>query len=97
MLGSLLKGISKVFGGSKTDKDLKDLYPKVEEINRHFAEYTNFTHDQLRAKTLELKQRLTDHLSDIDKEMAALRLSVDENPEMDIEEKDNTFAEIDRL
>lgn len=97
MLGSLLKGISKVFGGSKTDKDLKDLYPKVEEINRHFAEYANFTHDQLRAKTLELKQRLTDHLSDIDKEMAALRLSVDENPEMDIEEKDNTFAEIDRL
>jgi preprotein translocase subunit SecA len=97
MIGSIFKGIQKIFGGSKTEKDLKDVYPLVDEINKHFETYKNFSHDQLRAKTLELKKRISDFLASIDTEIADLKLQISINPEMDIEEKDIIFGKIDEL
>jgi preprotein translocase subunit SecA len=97
MLGSILKGISKIFGGSKSERDLKDIYPRVEQINSFFESYNSFSHDQLRDKTAELKQRIADHLAEIDAQISELKLTIDANAEMDIEEKDNKFKEIEKL
>ena len=42
---------SKLFGGSKSEKDVKKIQPFVAEINKHFASYQSLTNDQLRNKT----------------------------------------------
>ena len=39
--------ISKLFGGSKSEKDVKKIAPEVQKINQFFAEYHSLS---LRAK-----------------------------------------------
>ena len=52
---------SKLFGGSKSEKDVKKIQPFVGEINNHFASFQSFTNDQLRNKTVEFRQRIKAH------------------------------------
>ena len=49
MLGFLGKGIKKIFG-TKSDKDLKLLYPYVEKINNEFCKLSSKSDQELRAK-----------------------------------------------
>ena len=67
----MLSFLSKIFGGSKSDKDVKKLEPVVAEINNHFAQLQNLSNDQLRNKTHEFKSTIAEYLKDIDAEIAA--------------------------
>ena len=57
---------SKLFGGNKSQKDIKIIEPLVGEINNHFNSYQSLTNDKLRNKTQEFKQRIKEHLNKID-------------------------------
>lgn len=72
MIGSIVKSISNLFG-NKSQRDVKDLWPIVAEINSHFESYAKLSNDELRAKTTEFKQRIADYLSDIDEQINALK------------------------
>lgn len=93
----MLGFISKLFGGNKSEKDIKIIQPMVEEINRHFAAYQSLTNDQLRAKTSEFRQRIKEHLAQIDTEIAELNKKAEELPFSDISGKDTLYNEIDQL
>jgi preprotein translocase subunit SecA len=54
----ILPILKKIFG-SKHDRDVKKLWPLVEQINQYFEEYNQFSDEQLRAKTAEFRERLT--------------------------------------
>ncbi len=89
--------ISKIFGGNKSEKDIKTIQPIVVEINRHFASYQSLSNDELRAKTAEFKQRIREHLSNIDGEIAELNKKAEELPFSDISGKDAIYQEVDQL
>jgi preprotein translocase subunit SecA len=61
----MLKFIEKIFG-SKHDKDVKRLWPIVEEINEHFAEYASLSDDELRGKTAAFKARIQEYVAEIE-------------------------------
>ena len=63
--------ISKLFGGNKSEKDVKKIIHYVGEINNFFGQYKTLTNDQLREKTTEFKDRIQDHVSEIDLAIAA--------------------------
>ena len=58
MLAKLEKVLSKVLGGSSTEKELKRIHPIVDNINQIVEEYKNLTDDELKAKTNEFRYRL---------------------------------------
>ena len=89
--------ITKIFGGNKYDRDIKAMQPIVDEINAHFEEYRDLSNDRLRGKTIEFQSRIKEHLSEIDKEMQDLRLSFAENPQMDVDEKEEIYEAVDKL
>ncbi|HEY0678240.1 MAG TPA: preprotein translocase subunit SecA [Chitinophagaceae bacterium] len=93
----MLGFFSKMFGGSKSEKDIKEVYPLVEQINRHFAAYQSLSNDELRNKTLEFRQRIREHLSAIDKEIMDINTQADELPFSDINGKDNLYQQVDKL
>src|SRR5262249_14951690 len=93
----MLGVISKLFGGSKSEKDIKTILPTVEEINKHFTSFQSLTNDQLRAKTVEFKQRIADHLKNINDEIATLSKQAEELPFSDITGKDTLYQEVDKL
>ncbi|HET8859904.1 preprotein translocase subunit SecA [Marivirga sp.] len=96
MFDFLAKGLTKVFG-TKSDRDIKEVLPIVEQINKEFAKLKDISNDELRAKTNEVLERINQYLKDIDDEIEALHTKVDDNPDMDLHTKEDLFNEIDAL
>ncbi|MBS1514288.1 MAG: preprotein translocase subunit SecA, partial [Bacteroidetes bacterium] len=67
----MLKFLKKIFP-SKNEKDVKELLPIVDEINSYYEQYKSLSDDELRAKTTELKQRISDATSEIEKRINEL-------------------------
>lgn len=89
--------ISKLFGGSKSEKDVKLLMPLVDKTNRFFTEYQGLSNDQLRNKTAQFKQRINEHLSGIDAEITAKKEAAETLPVADINGRDAIYKEVDDL
>src|SRR3984957_14202128 len=89
--------LSKIFGGNKSEKDIKSILPVVEEINKHFVSYKSLTNDELREKTAVFKTRIAEHLAEIDNQVAELNAKAEGLPFSDIGGKDVIYQEIDGL
>lgn len=89
--------ISKLFGGSKSDKDVQRIKPIVTEANAFFQEYKSLTNDQLRAKTQAFRQQINEHLSQINAEIDAIKQQAEALPSEDINGKDELYKQIDAL
>ena len=96
MINSLVSGISKLFG-NKADKDVKDITPYVGKINAEFDKLAGITNDQLRAKTAEFKQRVSDYLSEIDQQVVELKKEVEAADITEIDKKEDAYDRIDEL
>jgi preprotein translocase subunit SecA len=95
MINSIIKGISKIFG-DKSEKDIKEVKPLVDEINRYFEQYKSLSNDELRGKTIEFKARIAEHLKEIDAEIAELKHRT-EGGELNIVDTEGIFSDIDKL
>ena len=89
--------LSKLFGGNKSEKDVKVIRPYVAKINAFFDAYHSLSHDELRAKTTEFRQRIQQHLSDIDARITAKKLEADSLSSVDISGRDLIYQEVDAL
>ncbi len=96
MLEAIAKGFAKIFG-TKSEKDLKVIRPRVAEINQAFAKLRNLSDDDLRKQTAIFKQLIIKELAEITQKKQDLRNQVDENPDLDLNAKDEIFSQIDRL
>src|SRR5918993_5239026 len=88
---------SKLFGGSKSEKDVKTILPLVTKINEHFQSYQNISNDELRNKTVEFRSRIADHLKDIDAQIAETNTRAEELPFTELVGKDAVYQEVDAL
>ncbi|MFZ5554823.1 MAG: preprotein translocase subunit SecA [Bacteroidota bacterium] len=88
-------GFLKTIFGDKKQRDLKELQPYVEKINAEFAKLQSLSNDQLRAKTEELKKRITDYVKKDEDNISALREKAN-TPGINIDEKENIFNEIEK-
>ena len=91
----MLKFLSKLFG-SKSDRDIKAIQPIVNKVKEEYSKLTNLSHDELRAKTVEFKNRIQEYLKDIDAEIADLKLQSDDNS-TDMSAKTVVYEKLDKL
>jgi preprotein translocase subunit SecA len=89
--------LSKIFGGNKSDKDVKKIQPVVAETNRYYAEYQSLSNDELRGKTVEFRERIAEHLKDIDQQIADKKAEADTDNEEDIQSREAIYNEVDKL
>ncbi len=93
----MLSLISKVFGGNKSEKDVKKLMPEVEKTKVAFDKLQSLSNDQLRGKTAEFKARIREYLSDIDADIQGKKDNAEKLPSSDINGRDGIYKEIDGL
>ena len=93
----MLGFISKLFGGNKSDKDVKVLLPIVEKINGFVGQYESLGNDELRNKTAEFQGRIKEYLKDIDAEVSRLKEEAEELSSEDIGGRDTLYQQIDKL
>ncbi|WP_273215476.1 preprotein translocase subunit SecA [Runella zeae] len=94
MIKFLTKSFTGLFG-TKSDRDLKELTPYVEKVNAEFVKLRNLSHDELRKATQELKTYIAGQLKSIDDQIASLRQQIVDNVEMDVNQKEEIFKQID--
>ncbi len=96
MMGTVNSVLKKIFG-DKQSKDIKALQPLVDRTNEEFEKLRSLSNDELRGKTAEFKERIRDGIREKQEEAESLRKKVEEAPEMEIEEKENIYEEVDRI
>ena len=89
-------GFFKKILGSKSDKDLKDLYPLVEKINSEFDLLSSLSDEDLRNKTDLFKKQINDNLKDTNSEIKDLKKKYKE-PKISLSEKEILLNDIDKI
>lgn len=90
----LSKALGKLFG-SKQDRDQRTYEPRVAEINAYAESYRELSHDALRQKTLEFRERIKDYLSEVDQDIATLQEQTGQTE--DLGAKEDLYNQIDAL
>jgi preprotein translocase subunit SecA len=91
----MLGFISKLFG-SKSERDIKLIQPLVEKTKSEFAKLETLSNDELRAKTIDFKERIQQGLAAIDESIRAAKEEA-ESPEVDVNDKVELYARVDAL
>ena len=91
----MLGFISKLFG-SKSDRDVKSIQPIVEKIKAEYAKLGTLSNDELRAKTLDFKERIKNGLAQIDEELHGVKEQV-EDTDLEVSQKVDLYARLDKL
>jgi preprotein translocase subunit SecA len=92
----MLKIIAKLFG-TKSDKDIKRIMPLVEQTKQEGERLKTMSNDSLRAETKKIQDTINSELKNIDAELARLHKQIEDNPSLDIDEKETLFGQIDKL
>ena len=88
--------LSKLFG-TKADRDLKEVRPLLDATLKVYPEIQKLTNDQLRAKTIEFKQRINKEVEAEEAELTTLRIRIEEEYDMPVAEKEDIYKRIDKL
>ncbi len=92
----MLNIVKKIFG-SKADRDYREIKDIFEQTLQVYDEIRKLDNDQLRAKTDEFKKRISDHVAEEQKQIDTLQEYLETNYNLDVEEKEKIYAQIDRL
>jgi preprotein translocase subunit SecA len=92
---SFINSIIKVFVGDKSQKDVKATQPYINKIKALEPVMAKLTHDELRAKTIEFKEKIKQARAKQDAEIEAKK-TLAENTE-DIDQREDIYNAIDTL
>ena len=87
----------KKFFGTKSEKDIKNIQPLVNEINDIYPTLKTLSHDQLRDRVTALKNKIQEAIKEEKSKIAEIKSRIEKEYDMDIELKENLYKEIDDL
>ena len=88
--------LSKLFG-NKSQRDLKEVQPFLDATLAAYPAIKALDNDQLRAKTVEFRDRIRKTVEAEETELAELRRRVEEEYDMPIDEKEQVYKRIEQL
>ncbi|MBW7951201.1 MAG: hypothetical protein H3C56_01200 [Chitinophagaceae bacterium] len=93
----MIKLIAKLLGGNKSEKDVAAIQPLVIKINEFYKQFQSLTNDELRNKTTEFRERIKQHLIDIDAVIENKKAEAENLPSYEVHTKDAIYKEVDKL
>ena len=88
--------LTKLFG-TKADRDLKEVKPYLDATLKVYPAIHELTNDQLRAKTVEFKERIRQAIEAEENELAQLRERIENEYDMPVDEKQELYKRIEHL
>ena len=80
--------------GNKSQNDLKQIYPIVDQIKSTYETIDQLSHDELRAHTARMRQDLRDHVAEEQSQIVELKAKVDS---AELSEREALWEQIDVL
>ncbi len=93
---SILEKVVGKFLGSKSERDLKVVQPYVDIINTETAKVEKMSNDELREASQGLKDQIRGSVAVEKKEIDDFKLKM-EDPQMEVEEKEDIYDRIEKL
>lgn len=93
---SVIQNILGKLFGTKAARDLKDLKPIIDKVNKVSPAIIALSDDELRAKTIEFKERIAKAITLEEAEVKAIQDSLDQD-EVAITAKEEAYKKIDAL
>ncbi|MDZ7741609.1 MAG: preprotein translocase subunit SecA [Bacteroidota bacterium] len=90
----MFKSLRKLFG-TKSERDIKSMTPMVNNIKEVYEEVKKLSNDELRAKTLEFKEKINEYLAAVEGKIAEIKQEIEQ--EEDIEAREKLWNEVDKL
>ncbi len=87
--------LKKLFG-TKSDKDIKIIFPVVEQVRLVYDTLQQLSNDQLREKTNVLKEKIRNNYTPEEQQITELKEKV-ESDEINIDDKEKLYTQIDKL
>ncbi|MGD8305615.1 MAG: preprotein translocase subunit SecA [Ignavibacteria bacterium] len=78
-----MAGIFKKIFGDKHEKELKPLWPIVQEINEEYEKLKSLSDDQLREKTSEFKEKIQEHTRETRESIEELKAKLQSDEDFD--------------
>ncbi len=85
--------LSLLFGGNKSEKDVKAIRPLVEKINAFFEQFQSLSNDELRAKTLEFRGKIKEYVKEIDDQIESQKAEAEKLDSADIAGSDAIYRQ----
>ncbi len=82
------------FLGNKSDKDIREIMPIIQQIHKEYDRIKVLSNDDLRGETFKLKEGINEHIRPEKEEIDALKVKVEE---VDIEESEKIYDQIDKI
>lgn len=89
--------ITKILGkilGNKSERDITEIGPVVEQVKKEYERIVTLTNDQLREETFRLKALVRERIREEEEEIAALKEKADE---VEIQDSEKLYERIDKL
>ena len=89
--------VTKILGkilGNKSERDIKEISPIIEQIKEEYKRVTQLSNDDLRAESVKLKQIIADRIKPEEDEIAALKIEAEE---VEIQDTEKIYERIDKL
>ncbi len=84
------------FLGTKSNRDLREIQPFVERVLETYPSVINVSNDELRARSEDTRLKVREYVKAQEEEMIVLKTR-SEDPDLDIEEKEQIYEKIDKL
>ena len=88
--------LSKIFG-NKSQRDLKEVMPFVNEAKVVYETMKTLSNDELRAKTIEFRAEIRSAIEKEEGELQELRTRIENEYDMPVEEKESIYKRIELL
>ncbi len=89
----MLNMLKKIFG-DKHEKNLKLLWPVVDEINQEYEKLKQLSDDELRAKTQEFRNKINEYTAETKKQIDELKEKLQSDEDFD---RNAAYDELDAL
>ena len=93
---SLINNILGKFLGNKSDRDIKEISPIIEKIKSEYQIIKSLSNDDLRAKTNEIRNKITEHIKPENEKIQELKNKI-ENENIPIDKREIIYNEIDKI
>ena len=92
---SLVKSVLKLFFGTKSDKDRKEIQPYVDKILAMYPTIDSLSNDELRGRSAALRQTIAEFIRPEEERVAKLKVEIE--GDIAIEKKSAISKEIEQL
>ncbi|MCB9000520.1 MAG: preprotein translocase subunit SecA [Bacteroidales bacterium] len=91
-----ISNIFKKIIGTKSDRDLRELMPRLNAVREAYPKYTKLSNDELREASANLRKKIKEYIAPTEQEIEKLKQQI-ESDEIGYDEKDKIYREVDKL